>query len=192
MQYPEPAPMAFSMWFSKWPQTLRRALWLTAIATLVVATSAHAEPAPIEITAAEFRGVGLDGPVEPAHAVSLPDTWAQRDASNRGRGRYLMRFTLAELPTRPWALSLARVSSSRRVFLNGVLVEDESPGGRENPKPDVISLPTQLLAAGPNTLEIELRYRARAGLSRGCSARPPSCATPTTAAHCSSASCRAR
>ena len=166
MQYPEPALMSLSMWFSMWFQTLRRALWLTVIATLVMATSAHAEPATIEITAAEFRGVGLDGPVEPAHAVSLPDTWAQRDAANRGRGRYLMRFTLAELPTRPWALSLARVSSSRRVFLNGVLVEDESPGGRENPEPDVISLPTQLLVAGPNTLEIELRYRARAGLSR--------------------------
>ena len=57
--------MAFSMWF----QTLRRTLWFTVIATLVMATSAHAEPAPIEITAAEFRGVGPDGPVEAARAV---------------------------------------------------------------------------------------------------------------------------
>ena len=51
MQYPEPAPMSFSMWFSMWFQTLGRALWLTVIATLVMATSVHAEPATIEITA---------------------------------------------------------------------------------------------------------------------------------------------
>ena len=158
MPLPKPVLICF--------QALWRALWLGAFAMLFGASSAHAEPAPIVLGRAEFSAIGPDGAVGPARAVTLPDTWARRGAPNQGRGRYLMRFTLTELPTQPWALSLARVSSSRRVFLNGVLIEDENPGGRRNPEPDVVTLPTQLLIVGPNTLEIELRYRARAGLSQ--------------------------
>ena len=157
---PLPKPVLISF------QALRRMLWLSAVAALLGASSVQAQPAPIVLGEAEFSAIGPDGAIGPARVVSLPDTWARRGAPNQGQGRYRLHFTLAELPLQPWALSLARVSSSRRVFLNGVLVEDENPGGRQNPEPDVIVLPTPLLIIGPNTLEIELRYRARAGLSQ--------------------------
>lgn len=155
--------MPVLMW---WLPVLRRAGRLAALLVLLTAAPVHAEPAQRVLSEAEFSAIGADGAIAPARVVALPDTWARRDAPNQGRGRYLMRFTLGEVPARPWALSLARVSALRSVYLNGVLIEDENPGGRQNPQPVVIDLPTQLLAVGPNTLEIDVRYRARAGLSR--------------------------
>ncbi|HOW50032.1 MAG TPA: hybrid sensor histidine kinase/response regulator [Rubrivivax sp.] len=142
---------------------LWRACCVGAFAVLLGASPVHAEPQTIVLARAEFSDIDAGGAPQ---QVSLPDTWARRGAPNHGHGRYRLHFALDQVPTQPWALSLARVSSSRRVFLNGVLIEEENPGGRRNPEPDLIMLPTQLLAAGPNSLEIELRYRARAGLSQ--------------------------
>lgn len=118
----------------------------------------------MRVSQAQF--IGIDPATASAQTVTLPDTWAQRGAPNQGRGRYLLRFTLAAAPTQPWALSFARVSSSRRVLLNGVLIQADNPGGRQNPQFDLIDLPTPLLRAGTNEVEVEVRYRARAGLSQ--------------------------
>ena len=131
----------------------------------MLAAVAAAEPAPLTLTQAEFAAVDTGGGRGPQSAVALPDTWAQRGLKTQGNARYRLRFTLAELPTQPWALSFSRISSSRRVLLNGVLVEGESPIGRHHPQPALIDLPSQLLRQGPNEIEVELRYRVRGGLS---------------------------
>ncbi|HEY4065457.1 MAG TPA: hybrid sensor histidine kinase/response regulator [Burkholderiaceae bacterium] len=142
---------------------LRR--WLLGLALLAVLAPAAAEPVAITLQQAEVMSVGLEGDLGAPTPVALPDSWGLRGLRPQGLARYRLAFTLAEVPVLPWALSFTRVSSSRRVFLNGTLVEDESETGRRLPESDVIELPTALLRPGGNQIELEVDYRARAGLS---------------------------
>ena len=145
-------------------QALRRASWLAALAALLAAAPARAEPAAMRVTEAEFSAIATNGEVGPPSAVPLPDTWVQRGLNNGGSARYRLSFALTEVPTQPWAVSFTRVSASRRVFLNDALVQDQSQAGRQYPGPDVVELPA--LRLGINHVDMELRYRARGGLSQ--------------------------
>jgi signal transduction histidine kinase/CheY-like chemotaxis protein len=139
----------------------RAATGLLLAAALALLPAMAGAAAPAQLTEAEFTAAGANAPT----AVTLPDTWAQRGLTTHGAGRYRLHFTLAQVPAQPWGLSFTRISSSRRVWLNGTLIEDESPAGRQSPQPDVIDLPTQLLRAGDNEVEIDVAYRVRGGLS---------------------------
>ena len=117
-----------------------------------------------ELTQADFARRGRDGTV----MVELPDTWRQRGDPGPGLGVYTLHFTLAQVPPVPWALRTDRLSTLHAVRLNGVsLAERLSPVGATRPKPMPImfGVPTPLLRAGDNTLEIELHAGRRAGLS---------------------------
>jgi signal transduction histidine kinase len=124
------------------------------------------EPAPVHLRQAEFTaGAVLSGSTPTGSTVALPDTWGLRDLKTQGEARYRLRFDLAQLPAQPWGLSFTRISTSHRVFLNGVLVQGENPSGRHHPAPDMIDLPAQLLRLGANEIDIDVRYRVRGGLS---------------------------
>ncbi|MBX3621011.1 MAG: hybrid sensor histidine kinase/response regulator [Rhizobacter sp.] len=116
---------------------------------------------------AEARFTPLSDTTAPAVAsvVTLPDTWAQRGLPSRGAGRYQLSFTLESVPAEPWAIAFDRISSSRRVLLNGQLLETESPLSREHPVPAVLDLPARVLRPGVNELVIDVRHHSRAGLS---------------------------
>lgn len=116
---------------------------------------------PMDLAEAEFRWQGGAA----STSVALPDTWAQRGLPTQGQGRYRLQFSLATVPTQPWAVRFDRVSSTRSVRLNGRLIEGESPAGRDHPVPVVMDLPALLLKPGLNELELDLRYRTRGGLS---------------------------
>ena len=75
----------------------------------------------IEVRSAEFRRA--DG--EPWQAVALPDTWLQRGLRASGSADYRLRFTLDAVPEAPLSLSVARLSATRRIALNGLV----SPSG---------------------------------------------------------------
>lgn len=140
----------------------RCGLFGLALAGWLCCLPALAQAGPqIELKEAEFIADGATV----GTPVSLPDTWAQRGLRVSGQARYRLRFELAAVPTQPWAVRFARVSSTRQVLLNGQLVETESPAGRDHPVPWVIELPSLLLKPGVNELEIAVRYRARGGLS---------------------------
>ncbi|HEX3139716.1 MAG TPA: ATP-binding protein, partial [Rhizobacter sp.] len=124
-----------------------------------VPPAAPAQSLSITLDHAEFI---VGGQITP---VALPDTWGRRGLPTRGEGRYRLRFTLAQVPTHPWAASLTRVSIARRLFLNGQMVQDDDLSQHYHPAPDVIDLPLTLLKPGVNEIEIDVAYRLRGGLS---------------------------
>lgn len=130
------------------------------------APPSDAEPAPVHVATADFTaGEVPAGSQQIGSVVTLPDTWAQRGLKTQGAAQYRLRFTLTNVPTQPWALSFSRISSSRQVFLNDVLIENNRPNSGLHPQPELIDLPSQLLRQGPNEIKVELRYLARGGLS---------------------------
>jgi signal transduction histidine kinase/CheY-like chemotaxis protein len=123
---------------------------------------AQAEPSVV-ITQARFTALS------PAAAapldVTLPDTWAQRGLSRGGEGRYELRWQIAAMPTQPLGLSIDRVSSTRRVWLNGHVIEDTRAVGQGHPVSRVLGLPEPLLRLGENVLVVEVNHRLQGGLS---------------------------
>ncbi len=116
-----------------------------------------------QITRATFTP--LDHAHHAANDVALPDTWAQRGLSVRGSGRYTLTFTLDARPAQPSAMAFSRISTSRRVSLNGSVIEDTLHIGPRRPVSEVITLPTNLLRAGRNEITIDVAHAFRGGLS---------------------------
>lgn len=104
-------------------------------------------------------------PQDPAREVRLPDAWGARLGRTDGHGEYLLRFELPADPQGLWALRLARVSPTRRLWLNGMPVQDELTRNRRSPLPALIDLPSEHLRAGGNELRLEVDYNVRGGLS---------------------------
>lgn len=131
---------------------------------------AHAADAfvPIPLRHAEVR---LDADAAPA-AVTLPDTWGARHRPTVGGATYRLRFDLAEVPPAGLTAYFTRISSTRRVTLNGHLLGNETFTGNEHGIPDLLSLPSPMLRLGANELVLEVRHRDRGGLSDGSIADP--------------------
>lgn len=138
-------------------------LWLA----LAAGPAAGAEPV-VELRQARFSTLddaSPDGAVTPEVVVSLPDTWRQRGLGTTGKAHYRVEFKLDALPQRPYGLSLTRISSTRRVFLNGRLIEDTHALGYGHPVRAVIPLPPLLLREGDNEIEFDVEHRIQGGLS---------------------------
>ena len=101
---------------------------------------------------------------EQEHRVTLPDTW---QASADAHAIYRLHFHLNELPQEQWALRIDRLSSGHQIYLNGELVHELCCDAQTRPKPLPFYLPIapSLLKVGDNELRLELRFRARGGLS---------------------------
>lgn len=138
---------------------------LVALCLALPAAAVAQSPHVTEIHDAVFVSVTDSGRGAPAH-VNLPDTWAQRGIGTTGRARYVVHFAVDALPDQPHGVSLTRVSSTRRVVLNGRLIEDTRDIGYAHPVRAVITLPPLLLRAGDNELAIEVEHRIQGGMSR--------------------------
>ncbi len=141
--------------------------WILLLALcLALPAAAQPESPPVtELREAVFAPVAASGAGAPTH-VNLPDTWAQRGIGTTGRGRYVVHFAIDALPEQPHGVSMTRVSSTRRVFLNGRLIEDTRSTGYAHPVRAMISLPPLILRSGANELVIEVEHRIQGGLSR--------------------------
>ena len=150
------------------------ALWACAmVGGLAQASPAKRVPSMVEVAEAAF--VSLNDalsdtlndtlPEAAPQSVRLPDTWAQRGLSPTGQGRYRVAFALEGVPPHPYGVSMTRVSSTRRVFLNGRLIEDTTATGYSHPVRAVIMLPPLVLRPGENDLVIEVTHRIQGGLS---------------------------
>ena len=119
----------------------------------------------IEVNSAEFRRA--DG--EPWQTVALPDTWLQRGLRASGSADYRIRFTLEAVPDVPLALGIERLSATRRIALNGLVISSTAVGERMvrkgQPEQALVQLPGYLLKPGENVLDIEVRHGDRGGLS---------------------------
>lgn len=141
---------------------LRHVLGATLSATLWAALLVGAAQAQV-VAVQEARFTRGDD--AGAQRVVLPDTWRQRGLGTTGAGRYRLSLRMEALPAVPYGLSFTRVSSTRRVYLNGRLIEDTTDFGYAHPVRAVIALPPLLLYQGDNELLIEVEHRIQGGLS---------------------------
>ncbi|HEY0820123.1 MAG TPA: ATP-binding protein, partial [Rhizobacter sp.] len=140
--------------------------WLTVLAGPAGAADPGARVA--EVREALFTPVGPGTPdgVSSAEArVSLPDTWGQRGLGTTGTGRYRLRFTLEALPMQPFGLRFDRISSTRRLYLNGRLIEDTHALGYAHTVRAMVPLPPLLLRQGENEIALDVEHRIHGGLS---------------------------
>ena len=132
--------------------------WATALV--------HARPdpeksaSPADLQQAQFTAEGR-API----TVTLPDTWAQRGLGRSGSGQYTLPLPLAQMPITPLAVSMGRVSSTRRVWVNGELIEDTYALGQGHPVSVVLGLPQAHLRVGDNELRVEVQHRLQGGLA---------------------------
>lgn len=144
-------------------------LFAVVLAWLSVAAGpAEAAEAMTEVREAVFATVDTtspDGAVTPDARVPLPDTWRQRGLGTTGKGHYRLHFKLDASPSQPYGASFTRISSTRRVYLNGRLIEDTHALGYGHTVRAVIPLPPLLLRAGDNEIALDVEHRLHGGLS---------------------------
>ena len=134
---------------------LVRVVLAGALAGWLALAVAGVEP-PVDLVVldtAVFAAAGV-----PEQPVPLPDTWVQRGLPNQGTARYRLAFQLDRVPDQPLAVRFTRVSSTRKVMLNGRLITAPNVAGRDHPVPEVFDLPSLLLRPGRNELEVDVRH----------------------------------
>lgn len=144
--------------------------WRPALALLAAAgASASLASAPtVEPTLVIDRAVAVVSDAERfpsdevATPVSLPDRWAASHPGHSGSVWYRVGFTLASSASAEqlYALYAERACSNLQVRLNGFLVfsggRTAEPSTRNCSRPQFVTLPTALLRAGENTLDLRL------------------------------------
>jgi len=161
------------------PSTRRLLAFLTMLMLMLVACGLPAAAQVLHINQAQVaEGAGSSFPLAAApQRVALPDNWARTRPGSSGPVWYRVSFTapLAAADNDLLSLYIAQVCTTLEVFLNGQRVY--SGGRMKEPltnncnHPQLVTLPTALLAPGENTVDIqvvghplaELGSRARAG-----------------------------
>lgn len=103
--------------------------------------------------------------------VTLPDSWRERGIPAPNVACYRAEFELADVLNEVWGMRIDRMPGNHRVRVNGALVTTRGMDGSAITSvanlPYLIEIPPQLLHAGKNQVEIEMRvggYR-QAGLA---------------------------
>ena len=142
-------------------------LFAVGLAALVFYTATGDRAGAGAVMRLERAEFSQDG--QPPRLVALPHTWARDGLPNEGRGRYRIRFNLAEVPAVPWALTAARLSSRHALRVNGAWTHgapmDRRAWHRSTPVVTWVDLPPSLLRAGLNELDLEVEFDLRAGTS---------------------------
>lgn len=149
-----------------------RARVLLAAAVLwMAALHADASTGPLQTLRAGTVESTVDGLTREAPAT-LPYHWDRMHAGRPGEARFTLPFTLAEVPGQPWGLFIPRVGSAFDVAVNGSVLQtygdlSRAHGADYAKVPIYMPLPSRLLRAGDNTLQIRIRADSgrRAGLA---------------------------
>lgn len=104
--------------------------------------------------------------------VSLPDSWKAHGLPGTGMARYRIGFELGaagliDSLRQPWALRIDQLSTEHVLRLNGRLLHSTMPRGhwQGEQRAHLIDVPSGLLQAGPNVLEVEVHCNLHGGLS---------------------------
>ncbi len=97
----------------------------------------------------------------PGRPVKLPDDWRQMGIKPPAEYCYRVRLVMERSPVVPWALRIDRLPGNHRVTVNGFQLATRHMEGSTitsmAPLPYLIELPVNVLGAGDNDIEIDVR-----------------------------------
>ncbi|MEY2843296.1 MAG: hypothetical protein RI920_1333 [Pseudomonadota bacterium] len=144
-------------------------LWMLAVLALCLLLTprgARAEDAlsdPAEPILVQQASV-MPGPCQSqkeGRPVTLPDDWRKLGLQPPGVACYHARLVMARSPVVPWALRADRLPGNHRITLNGIPLSTRHMEGEAITSvaslPYLIELPVNVLLAGDNDLDIEVR-----------------------------------
>lgn len=139
---------------------------MASLALAVVLLAGCGGTPPGVITVDETRLLVSDAPTPPPadlpgwQAQRLPDVWTMWRRRRAVEGWYRARIDLPHEPAELWAVYLPRVAMNAAVFVNGELVGDGGPFTQPLPRnwnrPQLYTVPSGLLHAGPNVVDVHL------------------------------------
>jgi signal transduction histidine kinase len=142
-------------------------LW---VATVRADTPDARVPGPRMLRTATVAST-VDGVVRQAH-VTLPYHWDRVHDGRPGEAIFTLPFALPQAPAEPWGLFIPRVGSAFDVAVNGSVLQAygdlaRAHGADHAKVPIYLPVPSRLLHAGDNVLEIRVRADSgrRAGLA---------------------------
>ncbi|MEY4764770.1 MAG: hypothetical protein RI907_1443 [Pseudomonadota bacterium] len=151
---------------------LRMVLIATALLTVLLSSVSAwinadqlTAPAPVSDTPLIVRQAKMrPGPCQAqmdGRTVNLPDDWRKVGIQPPGVACYHVRLDMARSPTVPWALRVDRLPGNHRITLNGIPLSTLDMEGEAITSvaslPYLIELPVNVLLAGDNDLDIEVR-----------------------------------
>lgn len=144
---------------------------LITLCFLLPAVSSAADMETWEIRQAQFLASdAVEPPVVDASQwqdVALPDNWGHSRPGIGGNGWYRLRVHVDAVNQNLWAVYLPKLSMNTAVWLNGVLIGQggsfDAPMSRNWNTPLLFSVPSSLLKAGTNVLDIRIKAYANNG-----------------------------
>jgi signal transduction histidine kinase len=137
---------------------LRLLLWLTLLALWTV-SEAQAEPAIVVDRATLSPGNCSEH--REGHEVRLPDDWRSQNIKPPAVACYRARLYMSRSPVVPWALRIDRLPGNHRVTVNGIQLSTRHMEGQNITSmaqlPYLVELPVNVLLAGDNDIEIDVR-----------------------------------
>jgi signal transduction histidine kinase len=141
--------------------------WRALLAILVFTCAGCADrPVADVVTVTETRFIESDRTTPPDASASawrpqaLPDFWDIARRRRATQGWYRTEVTLDAAPTELWSVYLPRLCMNAAVWVNGTLVGDggrfTEPIARNWNRPLLFTIPSRLLVAGANTVDVRL------------------------------------
>lgn len=146
--------------------TLRSLLWLLLLMVYVCPAGAQEL---IELNQGQFHFQSSEAIAESESSitwqpVSLPDNWNKKHPDMGKIGTYRFDWVLEKLPENELlALLLPRVSNNAKIYLNGKLIAQHGEFNSYSliwNRPYYMTIPTELLRLGSNTLDIKVAVKA--------------------------------
>ncbi|MBI2734776.1 MAG: response regulator [Aquabacterium sp.] len=138
---------------------LRRCLAWLLWTTLWAMGTAHAAPTFIVNQATLSQGTCAEQ--QEGRTVKLPDDWRELGIKPPAVGCYRTRLYMPRSPVVPWALRIDRLPGNHRVTVNGIQLSTRHMEGTNITSmatlPYLIELPVNVLLAGDNDIEIDVR-----------------------------------
>ncbi|MDE2400051.1 MAG: response regulator [Burkholderiales bacterium] len=123
--------------------------------------TAHASPDSSIVIKQATLARGLCSEHHAETPIQLPDDWAEHHLKSPAVACYRAKIFMDHSPTIPWALRIDRLPGNHRITVNGVQLTTRHMDGTDVTSmatlPYLIELPVNVLLAGDNDVEIDVR-----------------------------------
>ncbi len=134
---------------------------LTWLLCLALCMAGAAQAAPTFIVDQASLSPGSCAEQQEGRTIKLPDDWRTLGIKPPAVGCYRVRLYMPRSPVVPWALRIDRLPGNHRVTVNGIQLSTRHMEGTTITSmatlPYLIELPVNVLLAGDNDIEIDVR-----------------------------------